>query len=114
MSSAYDAPKPEEFEDAKDRWDPEGHRVDVQFRLVSRPLYPKKHMDTIGPLLPERYAPLQLNGWGLQSVYLAAVPPGLAQELLRLLNQDGIQVAVDPDALSDGLGASTAEIVEAQ
>ena len=35
---------------------------------------PKDHIEILRPLLPERYSPLQPNGNGLQSVYLAEIP----------------------------------------
>jgi hypothetical protein len=42
-------------------------------------------MDQLAPKLPPRYAPLQLNGHGLQSVYLTRLPESFALELVELI-----------------------------
>ncbi len=49
---------------------------------------PKDHIDTLRPLLPNKYSPLQPNGNGLQSVYLTEVPAALAEVLVGLLGQE--------------------------
>jgi hypothetical protein len=45
-------------------------------------------MATIEPTLPAKYSPLQKNGNGLQGVYLAAVPDGMAAVLIELLGSE--------------------------
>jgi putative restriction endonuclease len=68
-SYCCESPKPEEFGDAGMNWEAIGWRLRVRFgRLVNR-IRPKDHMELLRPLLPERYAPLQGNGNGIQSVY---------------------------------------------
>lgn len=54
----------------------------------------------IQPLLPEKYSPLNAaNGKGLQSVYLAGLPPELGQLLWSLVAQRGNPLPVrDPKA----------------
>ena len=49
-------------------------------RLVHR-IRPKDHLNVLRPLLPARYAPLQPNGNGIQSVYLTELTPDFAEAL---------------------------------
>src|ERR1700677_3622704 len=49
---------------------------------------PKPHIDILRPLFPDRYSPLQANGNGLQSVYLAELPTELAEVLIGLIGQE--------------------------
>ena len=66
--------KPSDFNSVENPWGKEGWFVPVEFTELEKPIRPKDHMDLIGPTLPEKYSPLQHNGNGLQSVYLASVP----------------------------------------
>jgi putative restriction endonuclease len=84
FSTAYISEKPKVFGNAGENWSKHGWRVGVEFTLVSNPIRPKDHMSLIGPLLPEKYSPLQQNGNGLQGVYLAALTEELGQLLLSL------------------------------
>ena len=45
-------------------------------------------MTVLGPYLPEKYSPLQPNGNGLQSVYLAEVPTQFSEVLLGLIGRE--------------------------
>ena len=47
----------------------------------------KDHIEILRPFLPTRYSPLQPNGDGLQSVYLAEVPETMADALIALIGQ---------------------------
>jgi hypothetical protein len=49
---------------------------------------PKDHIEVLRPLFPERYAPLQSNGNGLQSVYLTELPATLAELLIGLIGDE--------------------------
>ena len=67
---------------------------------------PKDHIDLLRPLLPARYAPLQPNGNGLQSVYLTELPDALAEMLLGLIGDEaellrGVAAAAKPVAADD-------------
>jgi hypothetical protein len=42
-------------------------------------------MDLLAPLLPDKYAPLQPDGRGLQSVYLTTVPPPLMEAIASVV-----------------------------
>jgi putative restriction endonuclease len=69
-------------------WADEGWLVPVEFRELRNQIRPKDHMATIEPTLPAKYSPLQKNGNGLQGVYLAAVPDGMAAVLIELLGSE--------------------------
>ncbi len=51
--------------------------------MISEPLVPKKYLDEIVPLLPEKYAPIQSNGNGNQGCYLAEISEPLSDLLLQ-------------------------------
>ncbi len=68
------AAKPAEFGTTGQNWEGVGWNVRVQFtRLVNR-VRPKDHIEILRPLLPGKYAPLQANGNGIQSIYLTELP----------------------------------------
>jgi putative restriction endonuclease len=74
-SFGYDAPKPIEFGNAGRQWSAIGYRVDVQYIELKHTVSPRKALDVVLPLLPEKYSPLHhKTGLGLQSVYLASLP----------------------------------------
>lgn len=91
--------RPTEIIYANNAWDAEGWLVPVEFKELDNPLRPKDHMNLIGPTLPPKYSPLQSNGNGLQSVYLAAVPPDMAHVLNTLLGNQVNTIDIDPDIL---------------
>jgi hypothetical protein len=84
--SAETSPKPD-FGTAGLNWSNEGWYVPVLYCALERPLRPKDHIQIIRPFLPEKYSPLQATGDGLQSVYLAEVPEGMAEALIGLIGQ---------------------------
>lgn len=86
-SHGYEAPKPHEFGEVGAYWEQVGWRVDVRFHELTRPLQPSEHMARLAPLLPKRYAPLQANGHGLQSVYLTLLPETFALALADLIGR---------------------------
>ncbi|HET7757368.1 MAG TPA: HNH endonuclease [Steroidobacteraceae bacterium] len=63
----------------------EGWFLPVRFEALAQPLTPRTYMKRLAPVLPPRYAPLRVNGEGRQSVYLAEVPPAMAEVLCELL-----------------------------
>jgi putative restriction endonuclease len=69
-SYCYESPKPEEFGAAGLNWERIGWRIRVRFKSLSNLARPKEHIELLRPLLSDRYAPLQPNGNGIQSVYL--------------------------------------------
>ena len=99
-------PKPPEFGNSGLNWENIGWRVDVRFTELRHKIRPKEHIDLLRPLLPRRYAPLQPNGNGLQSVYLTEIPQDLAQVLLGLTGPesrilDRALREIDPVPLDD-------------
>lgn len=93
QSNAYEAPKPEEFGGAGRNWSNIGWRVDVKFREVDKGFRPADWIERLRPLLPARYAPLQANGHGVQSIYLAEIPEPLALALADLLSVEALAFA---------------------
>src|SRR5262245_29984647 len=69
-SYCWESPKPVEFGTAGANWENVGWKVSVNFSLLKSKIRPKDHIEVLRPLLPRRYAPLQADGNGLQSVYL--------------------------------------------
>lgn len=110
--AALAVPKPTEFGKIGDNWSDEGWMVEVEFRQAPRSLSPKQRIDVIGPLLPERHAPLQRNGNGNQGCYLAGISDALGHLLMTMLEADrvreldapppyGIQPSPDAGVLAD-------------
>ena len=98
-SHAYESPKPLEFGQAGAYWENIGWRVDVRFIELRGSIRPVEHMAQLAEKLPERYAPLQPNGNGLQGVYLTLLPVEFAKSLVDLIGReartivDGLRVA---------------------
>ena len=88
-SNCCEARKPDEFGAAGQNWEKVGWRADVAYIKNDNPITPKCHIELIRPLLPDKYSPLQQNGDGLQSVYLAELSDDLADFLKSLLQQAG-------------------------
>ena len=59
----------------------------VDFCGLNNEIRPKDHIAILRPILPSRYSPLQENGDGLQSVYLAEIPKAFAEALIGLIGQ---------------------------
>lgn len=94
VSEAFTAGKPKIFGSTGEHWSQEGWQVDVEFTRAESPIRPKEHMSLLAPLLPDKYAPIQADGNGLQGVYLAKVPSAMAHILLDLLKTPELKVPV--------------------
>lgn len=94
-SFCWESPKPTEFGTAGQNWEDVGWKVHVSFTQLLHQVRPKDHIDVLRPLLPAKYSPLQTNGNGLQSIYLAEIPESLAEVLFGLIGAevDPIRVA---------------------
>lgn len=90
QSYCWESPKPLEGQN----WENIGWKVTVRFTELANKVRPKDHMSVLRPLLPVRYSPLQPNGNGLQSVYLAEPPIPLAEVLNGLIGQEVAALAV--------------------
>jgi hypothetical protein len=84
--AAQTGPKPD-FGAAGANWSREGWFVPVDYCVLGNQIRPKDHAPILRPFLPAKYSPLQENGDGLQSVYLAELPPSLADALIALIGQ---------------------------
>lgn len=87
-SYCWESPKPLEFGTAGQNWENIGWKVKVRFTELRNLVRPKNHMSILGPQLSSKYSPLQPNGNGLQSVYLAEVSVGFADVLMGLIGQE--------------------------
>src|SRR5215471_13328307 len=67
QSYCWECPKPTEFGAAGGYWSDVGWKVRVQFTQLTHRVRPKDHMLVLRPVLPDKYAPLQPNGNGIQS-----------------------------------------------
>lgn len=75
---AFTAPKPSEFGATGSYWSNEGWLLPVFWTRLDPPVRPRDLLHLIGPILPEKYSPLQhATGKGNQGVYLAAIPRGI-------------------------------------
>jgi hypothetical protein len=83
---AQTGPKPD-FGSVGVHWSREGWFVPVDYCVLVEQIRPKDHIALLRPFLPARYSPLQESGDGLQSVYLAEVPPSLADALIGVIGQ---------------------------
>lgn len=97
---AQTSPKPSEFGTTGSYWSDDGWLVPVDFQEFAAPIRPKDQIDYLRPVLPVKYSPLQHNGNGVQSIYLAEVPGPMAERVVALIGP-----AFD-EALAD-LGANT-------
>jgi putative restriction endonuclease len=99
------APKPD-FGNVGKEWSEQGWLVPVEFKELEKPIRPKDHIETLKAYLPKKYSPLQPNGNGLQSVYLAEVPESMASQLIRIIGAQYEQIV---DGLSDEVGSTSSE-----
>jgi len=115
VGSAQTAPKPD-FGSAGNNWSEEGWFVPVTYCGFAHPIRPKDHMQVLAPFLPTRYSPLQLNGNGLQGIYLTSVPAPLANALIALIGVDtfnhALVEAADPSSVVE-TGEDLATQIEA-
>ena len=80
----------------------EGWFVPVYYCGFESPLRPKDHIAILRHFLPARYSPLQVNGDGLQSVYLAEVPGPMADALIGLIGQPYYEALAELTAFPSG------------
>lgn len=97
---AQSAPKPD-FGKAGGNWSDEGWYVPVEYTELIHHVRPKDHIKLLLPTLPNKYSPLQPNGNGLQSVYLAQVPHQMAEILIGLIGAEYSTVTDRANHLQD-------------
>jgi hypothetical protein len=106
QSYCWESPKPSEFGVAGQNWEAVGWKVRVAFTQLLHQVRPKDHIDVLRPLLPAKYSPLQVNGNGLQSIYLTEIPDLLAEVLFGIIGKEveairAAGAAVTPVAVDD-------------
>lgn len=93
VSSLYrEQPKPSEFGKSGDSWSNMGWAVPIDWEVLLSPLIPKDEIAKIAPLLPIRNSPLQRNGNGNQSCYLASIQDELGQLLISLAKPNNLDI----------------------
>lgn len=66
--------KPDDFGDTGENWSADGWLLPVAWQSLTAPIRPKDHIASLGPLLPEKYSPIQpATGNGNQKAYLAEI-----------------------------------------
>ena len=89
---AYTSTKPLEFGEVGENWGTEGWAVEVDFHEINNAIRPKDNMDVLLPTLPNKYSPLQANGNGIQSVYLANIPEVMANTIMQLIGTEAEEI----------------------
>jgi hypothetical protein len=88
QSYCWESPKPTESGTTGQYWDKIGWKVLVRFTPFLHRVRPKDHLGVLGPLLPPKYSPLQANGNGIQSIYLAEVSETFAEVLAGIIGAE--------------------------
>ena len=101
---AETAAKPE-FGSVGEQWGNEGWFVPVEFTVTADPVRPKDFIDELLPHMPARYAPLQTNGDGKQTVYLAEVSESFVSVILAKMGWS-IADVVTAEVIDDIEGAA--------
>lgn len=102
-SAAQTQAKPE-FRSRSWSQSPDGWFVETDFAELDNQIRPKDHIDKLRDLLPDKYSPLQKNGNGIQSVYLASVPSEMAAVIIQLIGSEATgkrDLLVDLDNVLD-------------
>jgi putative restriction endonuclease len=93
VSSCYkEIKKPSEFGAAGDAWSDNGWTVPINWEILKNSIRPKQYIAQIAPLLPKKHSPLQANGNGNQSCYLAKINEELGSFLLSIAQSDNVEV----------------------
>lgn len=113
QSFAYSCPKPPEFGKAGPNWEFVGWKVDVRWIDLDNKIRPAEYLSRLTPHFPQRYAPLQMDGRGKQSIYLTRIPGALMNALVNLIGHQArtlMQMNQSFDhAATDPIGASQFE-----
>ena len=81
-SLPYNADKPKSFT----QWEKKGVRCDVSYNLLENPINIKEDFNSIKPLLPKNYSPLNNNGDANQ-IYLTQIPSSLGNYFRKARNE---------------------------
>lgn len=105
QGAAETASRPD-FGSVGEQWSNEGWLVPVEFTPTPNPVRPKDFIEELLSHMPTKYAPLQINGDGKQSVYLAEVSDGFVAVILAKM---GFSIA---DIVSAEVVDKTVEVAE--
>lgn len=83
-----EAPKPSEFGAKGAQWTDIGWLVSIDWEKLESPPSPKKNIDRIRHFLPQKHSPIQTNGNGNQSCYLAEISSHLYQAILNICEEE--------------------------
>ncbi len=84
----FTAPKPEEFGATGGNWSSTGWLLPVFWVELAAPVRPRDLIKRIGPLLPEKYAPISpATGNGNQGAYLAEIPQAVFEMLVGTMTK---------------------------
>jgi hypothetical protein len=100
QSYCWESPKPVEFGATGQNWENIGWKVKVIFTELNNKIRPKDHMFVLAPVLPNKYSPLQLNGNGLQSVYLAELSVQFSEVLMGLIGEEALPLALAAESVN--------------
>ena len=93
---AFTALKPTEFGTVGAYWNNEGWLLPVYWTRLTAPVRPREMLDTLGPLLPVKYSPINpMSGAGNQKAYLAEI----SEAVFAVVTEN---VAFDEDMLAQG------------
>lgn len=105
----FDAPKPGGFGQTGANWSDVGWQVPIDWTELGAAISPKQHLAEIAPLLPSKHSPLQQNGNGNQSCYLASISSALGNLILALAGKPAANAALIED-LQDEAEADAIEL----
>ena len=112
QTTAYEAPKPQEFGSAGPNWSDIGWKVNVRYFRMTNDIRPADHINVLRPMLPTRYSPLQASGRGNQGVYLTQVPDALAATLIQLIGRQAKDLAAATHQAEHSDSDAMPEIIE--
>jgi hypothetical protein len=108
-ASCSERPKPVAFGRAGENWSDSGWLVPVEWSVLESPISPKDHLAEFIRSLPNRHSPLQPNGNGNQSCYLASVSADMGELVLKLASASNLAAVERVQELEDQLEADAIE-----
>ena len=110
-SYCYECPKPVEFGVSGPNWSDIGWKVDVNYINLNHQIRPADHMENLRPVLPSKYAPIQMDGRGKQGVYLTKVQEDLMVILVDLIGREAKEI-LNMSFVADDFGLNAQGLVE--
>lgn len=100
---------PDEFGRTGEQWNPDGYLVKIFWLELDQYMSPKSVIEQFQHLLPVRHSPLQQNGNGNQSIYLAEISAALGEMLLGLIARTNADMVDSLDDVQSRLVTNAAE-----